>query len=116
MYCKNCGELLTDDAIFCSNCGTPVNVNNNASVETNDGKVYDNVNVNFNEPVEVKIVKEDKPSLLLNIVGFLSPIIGWIIWLCLKKKSPIKAASCGKWATISFVLNFVLTIIGNFLA
>lgn len=80
MYCKNCGELLADDAIFCSNCGTPVNLNDTASkVESNDGKVYDNVNVNFDNPLEVKIVKEDTPSLLLNIVGFISPIIGWII-------------------------------------
>ena len=100
MYCKKCGELLNDDAMFCSNCGT--------AVHTNDVVVYEHSSV-YDEVARNQ--KVDKPSLLLNIVGFLSPLIGWIIWLCLKGSSPIKAKSCGKWATISFVLNLVVNLI-----
>lgn len=58
----------------------------------------------------------DKPSAGLNIISFLIPLVGLIIYLTQKGSSPIKAKSAGKWALISviilFVLYIVLTVVG----
>jgi hypothetical protein len=59
--------------------------------------------------VEPKEAVEDKASVWLNIVSFLFPIVGWILYFAIK--SPVKAKSCGKWGCIGFFVNFVLTLL-----
>lgn len=99
MYCNKCGTKLPEDAIFCSNCGS--------AVHTNDGQVYDRVPDQNNYYNQNAYVQEDKQSWILNFVGFLSPIIGWIMYFFMKKTTPNKAKGCLIWATVSFVLSLV---------
>lgn len=52
MFCTNCGKILKGDERFCSNCGTPVENNNQASRFKN--KNIDVYEVFFNEWIEDK--------------------------------------------------------------
>ena len=51
----------------------------------------------------------DKPSVGLNILSFLFPLVGWILYFALNKTE--KAKSCSKWAWIGFVVGFVLNLL-----
>lgn len=51
----------------------------------------------------------EKASIGLNIVSFLIPIVGWILYFAIK--SPVKAKSCAKWGWIGFFVNFVITLL-----
>ncbi|MGM9671833.1 MAG: zinc-ribbon domain-containing protein [Oscillospiraceae bacterium] len=86
-FCSNCGRELADDAVICPNCGSAV--------------------------PQAAPQKEDKRSVGLNIVGFLFPLIGLILYLCLKKDTPVRAKSIGKWALIGFIIAVVLGVIGG---
>ncbi len=54
---------------------------------------------------------QDRPSVGLNILGFLFPVIGLILFLVMRKSSPVRARSIGKWTIIGFVIGLVLLII-----
>ena len=53
-YCSQCGKELVDEAVVCPNCGCAVQA-----------------------PVSQQ---EDKPSTVLNILAFLFPVIGLILF------------------------------------
>lgn len=89
-YCTHCGGALADEAVICPNCGSAVP--QTPMPETND-----------------------KRSVGLNIIGFLFPLIGLILFLCLKKDTPVRAKSIGKWALIGFLIAVVLGVIGGVL-
>ena len=54
---------------------------------------------------------DDKPSTGLNIVSFLIPLVGLIIYLTEKDKSPIKAISAGKSALWGVGISVILSIV-----
>lgn len=53
--------------------------------------------------------QEDKPSVALNILSFLFPIVGWVLYFALKKTE--KAKACSKWAWIGFIAGIILNLI-----
>ena len=55
--------------------------------------------------------EEDKPSVGLNILCFLTGIIGVIIYFATREKYPIRAKSNLKWALIGIVVSVGFTII-----
>ena len=87
MYCTKCGNKLEDNQKYCTSCG----YNRDNNINTN--------NIN------------DEPNIGLNIVGFLWPLVGLIIYLCTKDTTPKRAAKVGKWSLISFIIKTVLSII-----
>lgn len=86
-YCTHCGGELADEAVICPNCGSAV--------------------------PQAETEKNDKRSVGLNIVGFLFPLIGLILYLCLKKDTPIRAKSIGKWALIGVILDIAFGVVGG---
>lgn len=88
-YCTHCGCELHDTTTICEKCGCP----------TKNVIIHD-----ANTP-------EDLPSLGLNILGFLLPFIGLIMFIAIYNKSPNKAKSVGIWSLISFVLSVVILLI-----
>lgn len=70
-YCSHCGKEIVDEAVMCPYCG--------CAVESNPA-------VN------------DKPNTGLNIISFLLPIVGAIMYFIYHEKEPKKAAAIGKWA------------------
>ena len=84
-YCSQCGKELVDEAVVCPNCGCAVQA-----------------------PINQQ---EDKPSTGLNILAFLFPLIGLILFLCFQKTTPVRAKAIGKWALDGFVVGVALSIL-----
>lgn len=59
--------------------------------------------------------QEDKPSTGLNILAFLFPVIGLILFLCFQKTTPVRAKAIGKWALIGFIVGVALSILSGVL-
>jgi len=70
-----------------------------------------------NNPQPVSYVDpSDAPSLGFAVLGFFIPLVGLILYLVWKDKTPQKAKSCGKGAIIGFVCSFVFVFLGSCLA
>ena len=54
---------------------------------------------------------EDKPLVILNILSFLYPLVGLILYLSMKKSTPYRAKKCGKYALIGTIVSVVIFII-----
>ena len=84
-YCSQCGKELVDEAVVCPNCGCAVQA-----------------------PVNPQ---EDKPSAGLNILAFLFPLVGLILFLVWKDTLPLRSKSCGKGALVGVILYVIFIII-----
>ena len=84
-YCSQCGKELVDEAVVCPNCGCAVQA-----------------------PVSQQ---EDKPSTGLNILAFLFPLVGLILYLCFQNTTPVRAKAIGKWALIGFIVGVAFSIL-----
>lgn len=92
MFCSKCGKEIMDEAVICPGCGCPVS-----------GK-----------ELSPTASQEDAPNAGLNILGFLVPIAGLIMFCTMINKTPIKAKQIGIFSLIGFVINFIFTIIFMF--
>ena len=90
MYCTHCGKQIDDDAKFCPYCGQEVPA------------VY-----------QYEPINNDGSSLMFQLVGFLFPIIGFVLYTFYYRKSPLKARSAGIGALIGLIVNIVLLVLGN---
>lgn len=63
MYCKNCGNSISDDAVVCPNCG----------VQVGELKPSSNAKVNGTE--------SPKASNTVGLVGFILAMVGVVFWL-----------------------------------
>lgn len=70
-FCSHCGKQILKDAVVCPHCGCAT---------------------------ESKASVTDEPNKGLNIISFLLPIVGAILYLVYHEKEPKKAAALGKWA------------------
>ena len=100
VHCRECGEMISESAPTCPKCGATQNINSS---------YFSTTNVDLD------------PNVGLNIVSFIWPFIGLILYLVYLDKSPRRANACGKWAIIGGVVVVVLALIfviiyGAFLA
>lgn len=84
-YCSHCGKEIMNEAVICPHCGCSV-------------------------PAESI---NDKSNKGLNIISFIVPIVGAILYLVYHEKEPRKAAALGKWALYGIIASVVLYIIVN---
>lgn len=68
-FCTQCGKEILDEAVVCPHCGC-----------------------------QVETAANDKPNSGLNIIAFLLPVIGAIMYFVYHEKEPRKAAAIGKWS------------------
>lgn len=78
-------KRVVDEAVMCPNCGCAVQA-----------------------PVNQQ---EDKPSTGLNILAFLFPLVGLILYLCFQNTTPVRAKAIGKWALIGFIVGVAFSIL-----
>ena len=90
MFCSKCGHEIDDEAVVCTNCGCAVN------------GIKNNVN---------KTVVDDVPNGLLDVLGFLIPLVGLIMYCVMHSQTPRKANQIGLFALIGFIINFIFIII-----
>lgn len=81
-YCSHCGKEIADEAVVCPNCGCAAP---------------------SSEP--------DIPSAGLNVLSFLIPLVGLILYIVNCNTAPNKAKAIGKWALIGLVTVIVLNSI-----
>ncbi len=110
-YCSQCGKELVDEAVVCPNCGcavqAPVNPQGISRASVTAGTCCA-----VQAPVNPQ---EDKPSTGLNILAFLFPLVGLILFLCFQKTTPVRAKAIGKWALIGFIVGVALSILSGVL-
>ena len=90
MFCSKCGKEIMDEAVICPGCGCPV-----------AGKAV----AQTNSPAE------DVPNGGLNVLGFLIPLAGLIMYCTMVGKTPKKANQIGLCSLIGFVINFILILL-----
>ena len=97
---------MADDAMFCPSCGDRVSGPSGYS-SSPYGTNYSQQpygNQQTFKPV-------DSNNTGFNILSFLFPIVGLILYLVFKDEKPIQATGCGKWALIGFIVGVVLGLI-----
>lgn len=96
IQCKGCGSMISDQASVCPKCGTPVSQSSLGGQQP----AYQQV-APAHQPY-ASTNAEDTSSIALNVLSFLFPVVGWVLWGMYKATSPIRAKACSKWAWIGF--------------
>lgn len=128
--CSLCGASNDENSKFCTSCGAPFSTEKtNASYSENTHYVngnqpynsysdskqnsYQNMynSQNNNSCNNTYSSQNDKPDTLYNVLSFLIPLAGLIIFLSEKDKSPKKARSAAKFALISVAVRAVAYVI-----
>lgn len=87
-FCQNCGAKIDVKAVVCPKCGVPINDTQQNGVNP-----------------------EDRNNGWWNLLGFVFPIVGWILWAVWHREYPKRAHGICTWAWISFGISVVLGII-----
>ena len=123
--CKQCGKILRDGAQVCPDCGTQTELAKQAQKENAVARARGNVMSTAtyystqNSTTSIPTVSSyssaklgDAPSVGYAILGFLIPIVGLILFLTWKQDYPQRAASAGKGALVSVILEVIVALIG----
>ncbi|MGM9907916.1 zinc-ribbon domain-containing protein [Limosilactobacillus sp.] len=89
-FCSNCGAEIDAKAVVCPKCGVPVS-----------GASIANVN------------DEPNPSAWWGVLGFLFPVIGWILYFAFKSNTPKRAHRCAVSAWWGFGISFVIGLLAG---
>lgn len=102
MFCPNCkNEMVSQgNENICPHCGMRINTN---QMQANSPQYY-------GQPQQAR--NDDKSSAGMGCLGFLFPVVGFILWLVWKKDYPLKARSAGIGALVSVIIGVIGGIIG----
>ena len=95
MFCKNCGQEISDNADVCIHCGVAT------------GKGISSVGV-------------DNPSHLAGVASCCFPVVGIILYFIWKDEKPQSASLICKWMiggivawVVFYILTFILGLVGS---
>ena len=115
-YCARCGKEFEGESNFCPECAAAVQ---QAPQQPYQAPQQPYQQAPYQQPYQQAPYQQpyqppmevDAPNTGFAILGFFFPLIGLILWLMWKDKTPLKAKSCGKGALIGVIVNVGLSII-----
>lgn len=124
--CNMCGSQLQDSYNACPNCGNP-NLMVDQSVQTQPmggmqqqygqpmpGQPMGGMQQQYGQPMPgpvVQPVDNSKGSFGWAVLGFLIPIVGWILYFCWKNTKPGNAKMAGIGGIVGFCFNLIVQFI-----
>ena len=123
-FCKNCGNPLNDNSVFCPHCGAQTTADNNAPQNEVPQQNYPQDNMNYQgypgqnpypqgyygtQPMQPMV--NDTPSTGLKVLSFFIPLVGLILFCVQNSEKPVSAKAYGKWALIGFITVTVLSLL-----
>ena len=107
-YCTYCGSQIDDTTLFCPNCGSKQNAENNSG----DSSFFEQ-NAFGNQGGAPRTFLANDPlvterSTAITVLSFIFPIIGLILWLVWKDTKPGKSISAAKGGLAGFCFNMPL--------
>lgn len=117
MFCKNCGNQIADEALFCPSCGTQQRESQQtaSSVPPANRSYQTPPQQPQYTPAKPCAAPDDAPSGAFGFLCFLFPIVGLILFLVWHNEYPKKAKSCGTGAIVGvcvyvavYILNFAV--------
>lgn len=107
MFCKKCGTQISDNAVFCHECGAPVQTEQPYGYEEPAGAQYIPVAQTENYPAP-----DATPILVLGILSLALPALGGLICAIIcRKKVKAYVSGGGRLTGIAKVGN-ILSIVG----
>lgn len=125
MFCRECGKKIEDGTKYCTYCGTkilPIGELSKINLEKEDKEVKEEFKeVENKEEVKNKEEKDtvittckvnvkDKPNFFLNVASFFAPVIGIIVYLKDKEKTPKKAKSSLTTAFVGAIVSLLFKL------
>ena len=137
-FCGNCGTELKEGQAFCPNCGAPTGLAPQKPVTGSNppqfgeykekaGEVFNKIDDHFDDaankvndfinnqiisPSDTNVDPSDGVVIWLNVIAFLFPIVGVIIYFVNRGTKPVMSQSILKWALIGFVVSVILRVLG----
>ncbi len=91
-YCRNCGSSIDDEAQFCPLCG------GRQSVSRTERSV------------------DDDDSIVWGILGFLIPMVGFILWIIWREEKPKRSRMIAIGILLCFIVSTFITMVNmNFI-
>lgn len=90
-YCDECGAEMKDSAKICKECGFLADTEDSSEEDT------------FKE--------EDKFSMAWEWFGFLTPLIGLVLYISWRRDLPRRAHSVGKGALFAYIVRWILGLL-----
>lgn len=106
--CPECGFFISERATSCPHCGRPMTSSPRGDNPRPQPQPFPPTPQPQPQPIPIG---EDKSNVGLNILSFLFPLVGWILYFVHREKYPIKAKACSLWAWIGFGVNAFFYVI-----
>lgn len=104
--CPHCGAPLGENAIVCAYCGSKITKTEDLFEKEGQFFTQNQNYVNYSSSTQNED-DNDRRSVLLNLIGFLFPVIGLIIYLRYKRTRPVLAESLKVWIIIGFAREII---------
>lgn len=120
MFCPNCGALVKDNAKFCENCGSRVDMQeSNSSVSdafygaAGEGRIAPGFSrIIDSEPVRKALDKQRKTVFLTSVILSVLPLIGFLIYGAVSDKMDIgNAVLTGLAVSAIFALTSIIVTV-----
>lgn len=115
MFCPKCGNQISENDRYCYRCGYVINGNKQPADEPDYGYDAGYSGNRRRSNNNRKHDDYDRPSVWLNIVAFLFPLLGLIMYLCMKRDTRRRADSILLSACISFGISIMMSLFVAFI-
>jgi len=120
-YCRNCGSDINKGQTVCLNCGfEPLYGNQycqNCQSETKEGQKlcvncgFELLSEDNRKTSEVSGRGNDEKSFGLNLISFIFPFIGLILYIVFNTNYPIKAGSIARSAVAGVIIESAIAFV-----